>query len=355
MVGAAAIGRSPSVVADSDSWRHYRSDVQLTGEEAACGVEDPSRVCQKIYDWTDNETLAQFSEWVIDRPVRVLIILLIAWVLNRLGRRLIGGLADRIRSTPPHPRLDRLRRREPGAEELRRPEADRAPARAEAIESVLKSVVTAVVSTIALLLVLSEVQINLAPFIAGAGIVGIALGFGAQSIVRDFLAGVFILIEDQYGIGDVIEIDTDVIGEVEDITLRITRLRDIEGTVWHVPNGEIKRIGNHSQLWANAVVDIDVSYDTELRVAMEIIDRVADDFWTETHEDDSLSGHIIEDPKVLGVQKLGESAITLRLVVKTDPLAQWQVKRELRLRLKEAFDLAGIEIPFPQRTVHTAE
>ena len=318
------------------------------GLQDACGVDDTSRVCSRVFDWTDNETLAGLAEWVIDRPFRILVIVVGAWILNRIARRAIGALSDRVRQTPDNPRIAQLRRL--GAERVPTDKAlaDRAPARAEAIESVLKSLVTVAIWSIAVLLILGELNINLAPLIAGAGIAGIALGFGAQSMVRDFLGGLFILIEDQYGVGDVIEVD-DIAGTVEDISLRSTRVRDVEGTVWHIANGEISKVGNHSQLWSNCVIDVDIAYDTDVREAMQVLDDTADAMWREARE--HKSDVIIADPVVQGVQALGESAITLRLVVKTDPLSQWQVQRELRLRIKEAFDAAGIAIPFPQRTV----
>lgn len=324
--------------------------MQTSSEIQACGLEDPSRVCLRIYEWTDNITLAGLSEWIIDRPVRVLFILFLAWLLNRFARRMIGALSEGIRLKPSHPRLRALRALGPGGSEMDRSESARAPARAEAIESVLKSLVSVLVFSVTLLLVLGEFDINLAPLLAGAGVVGIAIGFGAQSVVGDFLAGTFMLIEDQYGIGDVIEVEG-VTGEVENISLRTTKLRDLSGTVWHVPNGTIGKVGNHSQLWSNAVVDVGVSYDTDLREAMQLMDEVADQYWQETHAD-GVKGDIIEDPIVLGVQELGDNAITLRMIVKTDPSAQWRVQRELRLRLKERFDDASIEIPYPQRTIH---
>lgn len=324
--------------------------MQTSGEIRACGFEEASRVCLRIYEWTGNETVAGLSEWVIDRPFRVLLIALVAFFVNRVARRTIGALSEGIRTTPSHPQLRRLRELGPGAQLMNRSESDRAPARAEAIESVLKSLATVVIFSTAALLMLGEFNINLAPLLAGAGIVGIAVGFGAQSVVGDFLGGTFMLLEDQYGIGDVIEVDG-VTGEVENISLRTTKLRDLKGTVWHVPNGTIRKVGNHSQLWSNAVVDISVDYATDLRQAMEVMNSVADQLWVETHSD-GVTGDIIEDPSVLGVQHLGESGITLRMVVKTDPSSQWRVQRELNLRLKEAFDAAEISIPFPQHEVH---
>lgn len=311
---------------------------------SACGpAEEASRVCTSVFDWTDSESLAGLSEWVIDRPFRVLVIVVLAWLLNKMARRAISLLSDQIRTTPSHPRLRSLRASGPGAESINRAESDRAPARAEAIESVLKSVITWALAITAVLLTLGEFEINLAPLIAGAGIAGVALGFGAQSVVRDFLSGLFMLIEDQYGIGDVIEVGG-VVGDVENISLRTTKLRDVSGTVWHIPNGEITRVGNHSQLWSKALIDVRVAYDTDLRQAVRLLDDIADEYWRETHMADQ-SGDIIEDPTVLGVQELGEGAIKLRLVVKTEPSAQWRVAREMRLRIKEAFDEAGITIP----------
>lgn len=324
---------------------------QLEGLDAACGTEDPSRVCSKIYEWTDSEILAALGEWVIDRPLRIVLILILALVVSKLLRRAIGHLSDRIRHTPKDPRLAQFRKLA-GQKEVHdvAAVAGRAPARAEAIEAVLKSIVSVVIWILAVLLVLGELNINLAPLIAGAGIAGIALGFGAQSMVRDFLAGIFILVEDQYGVGDVIEVG-DVTGTVENISLRSTRLRDVEGTVWHIANGEINRVGNHSQLWSACVIDVDVAYDTDIRQAMVVLDEVADAMWRETADDETATDLIVADPVVQGIQALGESAVTLRLVVKTDPKSQWQVQRELRLRIKEAFDARGITIPFPQRTV----
>ena len=325
---------------------------QLEGLEDACGVGDPSRVCSKVFDWTGNEILAGLAEWIIDRPIRVLLILFLAWLLNRMARRSISALSDRIRQTPSHPRLRRIRTQGPGGSAMDRAEADRAPARAEAVEAILKSLVTVSLWVIAILLILGEFNVNLAPLIAGAGVVGIAIGFGAQSIVADFLAGTFMLLEDQYGIGDVIEVN-DVSGKVENISLRTTSLRDVNGTVWHIPNSEIKRVGNHSQLWSNAVLDLQVGADADIRRCMQIMDDVAGQLWIETHADDA-TGDIIEDPQVLGVQQINDSSITLRMVVKTDPSAQWQVQRELRLRLIEAFEQADIVLPIPALQIHAA-
>ena len=209
------------------------------------------------------------------------------------------------------------------------------------------SLVTAVVWSVAFVVVLGLFDISLAPLFAGAGVVGVALGFGAQSVVADFLSGFFMLFEDQYGVGDVVDVG-DASGTVEKFSLRTTTLRDVNGTVWHIPNSEIRRVGNKSQIWSRAVLDIDVAYDTDIRRAEGIIQRVADELW---RDPEFTGGDIIDPPEVWGVERLGADGVTIRLVVKTDPAEQWIVGRELRLRVKEALDEAGIEIPFPQRTI----
>jgi small-conductance mechanosensitive channel len=158
--------------------------------------------------------------------------------------------------------------------------------------------------------------------------------------VRDFLTGLFMLIEDQYGVGDVIDTG-DAIGTVEGVSLRTTRLRDFDGVVWHVPNGEIKRVGNQSQQWARALVDIPVAYDTDVAIATNVIKRVADELW----HDPDYAGLILAEPEVWGVEELAGDRLVLRLMAKTQPSEQWRVSRELRARIKAAFDDAGIEVP----------
>ena len=193
---------------------------------------------------------------------------------------------------------------------------------------------------------MSEFDVNLGPLIASAGIVGIALGFGAQSLVKDFLSGIFMLIEDQFGVGDIIDVGP-AAGVVEGVSLRTTLIRDVHGTLWHVPNGEILRVANKSQQWARAVLDIEVAYDTDINHAMNVIKQVADAVWEEA----PVNATILEEPEIWGVEGFGASAIAIRLAVKVEPGEQWAASREIRRRLKAAFDAEGIEIPFPQRTV----
>jgi small conductance mechanosensitive channel len=195
---------------------------------------------------------------------------------------------------------------------------------------------------------LGEFDINLGPLIAGAGIAGIALGFGAQSIVQDFLAGFFMLIEDQYAVGDIVDVG-EASGVVEGMGLRTTRLRDVNGTLWYVPNGQIQRVANKSQQWARAVLDIEVAYDTDIELAKRVIKETADSVWN----DHLPKATIIEEPEIWGVEMFGESAIAIRLVVKTEPGEQFSTAREIRGRLIVAFTREGIEIPFPQRVIWT--
>lgn len=317
----------------------------------ACGVareEDAGLVCRSVFRWTEHEGLADVASWVATRPLRIVLILIAAFVVNRLVRRIIRSFVDDLTDEDNLARKDRLRRLTPAAlaptgEAL---SARRSAARAETIGGVLKSITSIVVYSIATLLVLAELGLDLAPFIAGAGILGAALGFGAQSLVKDFLSGLFMLAEDQYGVGDVVDVG-DAVGTVELVNLRTTRLRGVDGTVWHVPNGEIRRVGNMSQQWARAILDVDVAYDTDVDRAMSIVKDVADDLW---HED-AWRASVLEEPEVWGVQALGADGITLRLVIKTEPGEQFGVQRELNRRIKDRFDREGVEIPFPQRVM----
>jgi small conductance mechanosensitive channel len=228
----------------------------------------------------------------------------------------------------------------------------RASMRAETMAEVFNSLATVIVWSIAFMMILGALGADLAPLLAGAGIVGVALGFGAQNVVKDFLAGLFIILEDQYGIGDIVELrdsvgSPGVGGTVEGISLRSTRIRDVEGVVWHVPNGEIRTAGNKSQQWARSLIDVNVAYGTDVAHAIAVIKRTADSVW----HDAELGQEILEEPEVLGLERFGVDGLAIRLVVKVQPAKQWVVNRELRARLKAAFDAEGIEIPFPQRTV----
>jgi small-conductance mechanosensitive channel len=311
-----------------------------------CGG-DPSWICEQVLDWSDgNEFLARGAEFLLAKPLKILLIVVLAVVVDRLLRKAIRNLAERIATgTAPGASVVRnVRDLTPGVLTGTSNNDLRSIARAQTIGQVLRSVATAIVFAVAALLVLGEIGINLGPLLAGAGIAGVAIGFGAQSLVKDFLSGMFMLLEDQYGVGDVIDVG-EAIGTVEAVTLRSTRLRDTEGTVWHVPNGQIMRVGNKSQQWARAVIDVAVAYGTDMRRATTIIEDVA----AGLRDEPDWARLIQEDPEVLGVEALGADGVNIRLIVQTEPGEQFKVMRELRMRLREAMDEAGIEAPF-QRT-----
>ncbi len=323
----------------------------------ACG-EDPSFICREVLDRTEDVRTAELADILFAKPLQILVIVVVAWVVTRILRRVIDRFAQQLAGHGEKTkRLKRRLRSAPGAGRLPARMLDtgavsiRSAARAETLGFILRSVATFVVWMIAAITILGEIGINLGPLIAGAGVVGVALGFGAQSLVKDFLAGLFILVEDQYGVGDIIDVGdlsgTQVTGTVEVVSLRTTRLRSVNGTVWHVPNGTVLRVGNMSQQWARALLDISVAYDTDIDRAQEIIKAVAD----EVREHPDWRYKVLEEPEVWGVEDLGIDGITIRLVIKTQPSAQFGVMRELRVRIKRALDAAGIEIPYPQRTV----
>ena len=200
-------------------------------------------------------------------------------------------------------------------------------------------------------IVLSELGINIAPLLTGAGIAGLAVGFGAQNFVRDIIAGVFIILENQYSTGDVVRI-AGTSGLVEKVTLHNTILRDLDGVVHHIPNGEITVASNYTQEYSKVNLNIEVAYETNLDKAIEVINKVGQ----ELEKNKKFGEMIKEAPSVLRVDKLGESGIEIKIVGVTKPMKQWDVTGELRKRLKEAFDKEGIEIPYPHRTiVHSKE
>jgi moderate conductance mechanosensitive channel len=293
---------------------------------------------------TDSNAVLDF---LVGKPLAIVAIVLGAAIVNRVARRGVrrglaklggGGLRERLSAG-----RGRARSLLADTGDL----TPRSTQRVEALSTVLRSVVTFVVWTMAVFMVLDQVGINLGPMLAGAGIIGVAIGFGSQSLVKDFLAGIFILVEDQFGVGDTIDLG-EAVGVVEVVSLRTTRLRSVDGTVWHVPNGQIGRVGNKSQHWSRALLDIQVAYTTNLDEARNVIKEVADAVWHEQPET------ILDEPEIWGVENLGAHGIDIRLVIKTQPSKQWEVSRLIRERIKCAFDERGIEIPFPQQTIWIA-
>ena len=214
---------------------------------------------------------------------------------------------------------------------------ERRKQRVRALGSVLRSAASVTIFTIAGVVILGDLGINLAPLLASAGVAGIAVGFGAQNLVRDYLSGIFMLLEDQYGVGDVITVG-DATGTVETVTLRITRMRDVNGTVWHVRNGTIEQVGNESQGWARAVIDFPVPYAADLSTITTILAGAAEAMWNEP----AWHTVMLEQPEVWGAQEVSSSQVTMRIVAKTAPMRQWEVEREMRARVKAALGASGI-------------
>ncbi|HWB70939.1 MAG TPA: mechanosensitive ion channel family protein [Egibacteraceae bacterium] len=317
-------------------------DARLT--EVCRAGEGTNPVCATVLRLTDSSLLARLAGAVVPPVVEIVLIAVLAYVANRLVRRFIKR-SVRGMTHKGIARLGALRQKgllaDTGPLDMARAEM-----RTETIGGVLRSVATFTIWILALFMMLGAVNVQLGPLIAGAGIAGIALGFGAQNLVKDFLSGIFMLVEDQYGIGDIVDVG-EASGTVEGISLRSTRLRDVDGTVWHVPNGEIRRVGNKSQQWSRALLDVGVAYDTDIPTAVSVLERVANDL----REDPEWGPQILEQPEVWGVERFDADQITIRMVIQTQPLRQFAVNRELRARIKAAFDQAGIEIPLPQRTV----
>jgi small-conductance mechanosensitive channel len=321
---------------------------RVAGEVSACGPADQSSaVCRGVFRATHNAFLAGVADTVIVKPAKVLLIVLLAVVVNRLMARAIRRFVNSMKGEKVQNRLGSLRQHAPAALLKTDQTASlRAAQRADTIGALMRSLATFAVWVIAALMIMGELGLDLGPLIAGAGIVGIALGFGAQNLVRDFISGIFMLVEDQYGVGDLIDAGP-ASGTVEAVSLRTTRLRDDDGVVWHIPNGAIDRVGNKSQKWSRALLDVDVAYDTDVDHAGEVIKQTMVDAWNSEDWRDV----IMEEPEVWGVEDLADDGITIRSVVKTLPSAQFKVARHLRARIKGALDEEGIEIPFPQRTV----
>ncbi|PWN01449.1 mechanosensitive ion channel protein MscS [Nocardioides silvaticus] len=300
---------------------------------AAAPCADGEQVCDLVYDWTGSKRFADWADVLIGKPLAVLGLLLLGFVVRWVLHKVVERIARRAEKGVLPERLDAAT-------------AARRAQRAETMAGIFQSIITVIVVAVVGTMILSELGVDIAPIIASAGIIGIALGFGAQSLVRDFLAGIFIFMEDQYGVGDVVDLG-EATGSVEAVTLRMTRLRDVNGAVWFVPNGEIMRVGNMSKNWSRAVVDVGVGYGEDLARVQQVLREIAHDLW----EDEDYQGIIIEEPEVTGVEMLAADSVTIRVMVKTAPLEQWGVARALRQRIKARFDHEGIEIPFAQRVV----
>jgi small-conductance mechanosensitive channel len=245
-----------------------------------------------------------------------------------LPDRLTNGMLGRSTSEPP-------------------PGSTRRVQRAKTMGTLLKSIVSGIIAAIVVMMMLSAVGLDIGPILASAGILGVALGFGSQTLVKDFLSGIFMIFEDQYGVGDVVDMGDGLSGTIEAVSLRVTRMRDTNGTVWYVRNGELYRVGNMSQNWARTVLDVQVSAREDLSRVRRVLGDVIHDLW----EDDDFDGVIIEEPEIWGIEAMTPDAITLRVTLKTAPMEQWRVARVLRERIHARFDHEGILAPYPTSVV----
>jgi small-conductance mechanosensitive channel len=299
--------------------------------------------CTWVDHLTGNIWLAQAADWLIAKPLQILVLVLVAWAARWVLHRMIDRLVKRASAGLPTPMLRRGR----SEKRLAAPVvAGRRVQRAETMGSLLKSIASIVIFTITGITAIAAIGYPIGPLVASAGVVGVALGFGAQSLVKDFLSGIFMIFEDQYGVGDVVDLG-EASGTVESVGLRVTRLRDVEGTVWYVRNGEILRVGNSSQNWARTVLDIPVPLNADLDRVQEVLKDVAHELWN----DENFQGQIIEEPEVWGVQDLNPNWITVRVTLKTAPLEQWGIAREMRERIKARFDREGMPFAPPASTL----
>ncbi|WP_459805585.1 mechanosensitive ion channel family protein [Herbidospora sp. RD11066] len=285
-----------------------------------------------------NGDWAKIIAGLLSATIAIVLILVVALILRAIVHRLIKRVSNRASSVS---MPERLRSRFGGPQEgLDAILAERRRQRSETLGSVLKHITSIVILGTALLMVISRLGLDLAPLLTSVGILGVAIGFGAQELVKDFIAGMFMLMEDQYGVGDVVDVAVTT-GTVEAVSLRITRLRDADGKVWYVRNGTITRVGNESQGWSRALVDIPVAYDSDVAVTRELLVGVTTEMWEEQDYRDSV---IVEEPQVFGMEQISGTAIVFRVVAKTAPGKQHEVARELRARIKRAFDERGLAI-----------
>lgn len=306
------------------------SFLTLAGADAVaspCATDDGIS-CDLAWRWTQNQTAAELATVLIGRPLAILVLVLGGLLVRWLAGRLIDRMVDRIAAGPLN---------------------ERRQVRARTMGSLIKSIVTTVIVFVVLLMIISEVGYPIGPIIASAGVVGVAIGFGAQSLVKDYLSGMFMIFEDQYGVGDSVDLGT-VVGTVEAVGLRVTRLRDVHGTVWYVRNGEILRVGNQSQNWARTVLDVGVAWNSDLDAVRTSLRAVAHELW----EDSAYAGVVLEEPEVWGVEALTGETVTMRVTLKTSPGEQSRVARAMRERIKARFDLDGIEMPAPARAATPA-
>lgn len=277
-------------------------------------------------------------------PLQILIIVVVSVVIRVILVRILNRIVKRMAEKGRRERLGETRKAERTQELSEVLMSQRRKQRAEAIGTLLRSIITATIVIIAFMLILPLLGIDVAPLLASAGVLGVALGFGAQSLVKDYLSGIFLVFEDQYGVGDMVDLG-EAVGVVEDITLRVTRLRDLSGVVWYVRNGEILRVANQSQGWTLASVDIPVAYDENLDLVREAVQTVGEDMYADPQYDDMLLGK----PSFAGVESVSGEAMFIRVLAKAAPEKQIPLTRAIRVRIKEEFDRRGVRVPIVAR------
>lgn len=266
---------------------------------------------------------ARTVEIIVLGPLRIIGIAIGAFVLARVGAALVRKSLVKVGLFAPK------RSRDPRTEQ-----------RARTVADAIASLWRVVVWVIAALTILGLLGVQLGPLVAGAGIAGIAIAFGAQTVIKDYLSGLFILLEDQYSVGDVVTIGT-ANGTVEDVNLRVTRIRSVDGTVWFIPNGEIRSVGNQSMEWSRAVVDVTIGYENDSPIVMAALAEEA----AAMYSDPLWSSILLEPPEVQGVQSMGTDGVAIRVVAKTAPRKQWDVARELRSRITDRMRRDGVRGP----------
>ena len=298
--------------------------------------------------------------------LRILFVIVVALVVRAVANRVINKITERaatatlpVASAAIRPAIRRHRAPPvPSAAEdtaalsaaaVAAAGTERHEQRARALGSILRSGVSIVVFGIAALTILGDLGFNLTPLLLSTTVLGVALGFGAQNLIRDYLAGILMLVEDHYGVGDTINVK-DATGTVEAMTLLTTRLRDVNGVVWHIRNGTIESVGNESQGWSRAVIDYPVPYGEDLARIRSLMEQAASSMFAER----GWRKLMLEKPEVWGAQELSSKEVTMRIVAKTAPMRQWEVARELRARVKAALDAAGVAPAGPDTIVITA-
>ena len=315
--------------------------------EAACRDQTPSTGCRLVWNVSHSNDFTQFYATWLDKPLGTVLSIILtfafALLVRNIAHRMITKVTLRMaEGTMSEKVKERSRTVFEGSPALLN---QRRAQRAKTLGSVLNSVASIVIMGTAAFSILGSLGLNLAPILASASVIGVAVGFGAQNIVKDFLAGLFMLLEDQYGVGDFIDVGS-AKGTVEAVTLRVTRMRDVNGVVWYVPNGEIKKVGNESQNWGRAVLDIPVDMREDTEKVKEILQTAADELAAAPGWEDM----VLEAPSGWGVQALAGDALVIRVVLKTAPGKQGEIARELRERVKNAFDDAGVAVATPATT-----